>query len=260
MCALISMAVYDTLENKRTKYTLETIRSLFRTVDFNKHRLIIVDNASCQETKDLFIPEVLGLHSKVITLVKNVGTAEGINMAWRERQPGENVIKMDNDVVIHNEGWVDEMEAAIHREPKIGIVGLKRKDCAEDPNSLHPFYQSKLKMLKHKPGEAWIVVEEVKHVMGTCQMYSDALIKKIGYLYQPRLYGFDDSLAAARCNMAGYINVFLPYINIDHIDPGDTPYQKWKETEAGIDMPVFSQILNDYKTGKRSIYYNPFDN
>lgn len=255
------MAVYDTEENKRTKYTLATLQSLFKTVDFKKHRMIIVDNNSCKETKDLLTPALLNMFGiKLITLVKNVGTAEGINMAWRERKPGENVIKMDNDVVIHNSDWVDDMEKAIAREPKIGIIGLKRKDCMESPDSLHPFYQSKLKMLPHKPGESWIAVEEVKHVMGTCQMYSDSLVNKIGFLYQPRLYGFDDSLAAVRSNLAGFVNVFLPHIEIDHVDPGDTPYQKWKEREASIDMPVFNQLVNEYKTGRKSIYYNPFDN
>lgn len=48
--ALIAMAVYDTEENKRAKLTYRTVECLLKTVDFNKHRLFIIDNASCEES------------------------------------------------------------------------------------------------------------------------------------------------------------------------------------------------------------------
>jgi hypothetical protein len=114
-------------------------------------------------------------------------------------------------------------------------------------------------MLPHKPGEKWIVGEIVNHVMGTCQGYSPTLLDKIGYLYQPRLYGFDDALAAARCKVAGFLSVFLPHIEIDHIDPGDTAYQGWKEKVAGEDMAEYNRIVNGYFDGSIPIYYNPFE-
>ena len=94
--------------------------------------------------------------------------------------------------------------------------------------------------------------------MGTCQAYSPALLDKIGYLYQPRLYGFDDALAAVRCKVAGMWSIFLPHIEIDHIDPGDTEYQGWKEKHAGEDMKTYNSLASEYFSGARSIYYNPF--
>ena len=38
---LIAMAVYDTVENKRTVMTERTLQSLAERVDWNKHRLVI---------------------------------------------------------------------------------------------------------------------------------------------------------------------------------------------------------------------------
>ena len=249
--ALIAMCCFDTDENNRTQYTKRTLQSLMQTVNMARHRIIVVDNASCEATKRVlrdFDPYI-----KVITLGQNLGTAKGINMAWLEREPGEHAIKMDNDVVIHSTGWVEEMEEAIMLDSKIGIVGLKRKDCWENPNHESAMYRSELKLLggvNHK----WIPIEKVNHVMGTCQMFNSALLDKIGYLYQPRLYGFDDSLAAIRCQVAGFYSCFIPHIEIDHIDTGETPYQGWKEKHSGEDMVAFNQIKNAYLNGTKPIY------
>jgi len=262
--ALLAMAVYDTDENKRTDYTKDTITSLTHSVDWlsGKHRLIVIDNASCKATKDYLevINDVLDPEYRftVITLEENIGTAEAINLAIKTRKPGENVIKMDNDVVIHNKGWIEYMEECIVRDPNIGIIGLKRKDLWENPNHEDPNFKSKLLMLPHKVGEKWLVVEQVNHVIGTCQMYSSAFLDKIGYLIQPGLYGFDDSLAAYRCHMAGFKSVFIPHIHIDHIDVGGDNYYGWKQKEADKGGPVFQKMKDEYLSGERDIYYNPF--
>lgn len=266
--ALIAMAVYDTVENKRTDYTRLTIDSLLNTVDFHKHRLFIIDNNSCEETKQLY-NEIgawwlnAGYPSSNLQFIfnkTNLGTAGAINLAWKYRLPGENAIKMDNDVIIHSDDWVGLMEEAISRDKRLGIIGLKRNDCWENTQHTDPFYKSQLIQLPHKPGQRFIAIEEVHHVMGTCQMYSSALLDRIGYLYQPRLYGFDDALAAVRCRHAGFYSAFLCNIYIDHIDAGDTLYQKWKEGHAGQQWNEYHQTIGDYMSGKKSIYYNPFIN
>lgn len=271
--ALIAMAVFDTVENQRTSLTEKTVKCILDTVDLTKHRLIISDNGSCEDTlyfyEELaekyvdYFNDALSPFPNRIQIIRNkenLGTAKAINLAWKQRLPNENAIKMDNDVVIHHNNWVDEMEAAIARDPKIGQCGLKRKDCWESPSTDNEFYHSELHMLSHKPGESWIVVEQVNHVMGTCVMHSSALLDKLGYLYQPKLYGFDDSLMSARSILAGFKNVFLPHINIDHIDPGDTPYQKWKEKHASSQWIEYHETLAGFQNGNIPLYYNPFKN
>ncbi|KKL70068.1 hypothetical protein LCGC14_2108670, partial [marine sediment metagenome] len=52
--ALIGMAVHSTPENNRLQYTKRTLESLERTVDWDKHRLIIVDNNSCEEMHQVY--------------------------------------------------------------------------------------------------------------------------------------------------------------------------------------------------------------
>lgn len=255
--ALISIAIYDTEENQRTELTRRTLESLTFTLDLTRHRVFLIDNASCEATKELL--RAYSREYTVITNETNIGTAEAINLAWRHRKPGEHAVKMDNDVIIYSQTWADELEEAIRRDPKAGIVGLKRKDCIETPWR-DDWYKSSLFMFPHVPGERWMLGEKVNHVMGTCQMYNSALLDRIGYLYQPRLYGFDDALAAVRCQLAGFYSAFLPHIEIDHIDPGDTAYQGWKEKHAGEDMATYGRIVSEYMSGQRPIYYNPFQN
>lgn len=252
------MAVYDTAENGRTTMTRRTLESLLRTVNFERHELYVSDNGSVEETRDLYREFSERMPMRVIFNGGNLGTAKAINRAWLYREKGQHAVKMDNDVTIEEPGWLDRLEECIARDPHIGIIGLKRQDLAETPHApANSWNHSVLEMLPHEAGERWLVVERVHHVMGTCQLYNSTLLDKIGFLVQDGLYGFDDALAAVRCQVAGFYSCFYPHVHIDHIDPGTTPYQKWKEGYAGERMQRFSQLREQFHMGKRRIYCGP---
>jgi GT2 family glycosyltransferase len=240
--ALIAMAVHDTEENGRSKYTKSTLDSLYNTVDFETHRLIIVDNNSCIETKNI-ISEFLTYTNRnvdVITNTENVGTAKAINQAWAMRQPGETLVKMDNDCVINHFGWIEDMEIAMLKGG-YGIMGLKRKDLLQSPTA-DDIWKTTLKMIPHEKGEPWYIVEESEDIMGTCTMFHPTLTDKMGGLMQSGLYGFDDTLACIRAKLLGYKLAFLPHIDIDHIDEGGDAYTEWKRKYAGDRMKEFYEI------------------
>jgi hypothetical protein len=96
--------------------------------------------------------------------------------------------------------------------------------------------------------------------MGTCQAYSSALLEKIGFLYQMQdignLYGFDDGLAAVRASVAGFKCVFIPWIEIEHIDPGNSEHTTWKQQNAKKWMNVFNGVKAEYISGERDVYYD----
>jgi len=253
---LIAMAVYDTNENGRTELTRQTLLSLARTVNWDRHRLIVSDNGSCQATHDLY-DEMGELPLRIIYNGENLGTANAINKAWRLREPDEAAVKMDNDVTIVQPDWADRMEEVFARDPTVGICGLKRKDLDERPDHPHSWYKSTLRMLPHQKGQRWLVVEECIHIMGTCQAYSPLLLNKIGYLYQGDcLYAFDDSLASLRAQVAGFKRVFLHGVEINHIDPGGTEFTEWKRRCAGEAMAWYHRTRQEYLSGKRPVYYD----
>jgi cellulose synthase/poly-beta-1,6-N-acetylglucosamine synthase-like glycosyltransferase len=237
------MAVYDTEENERTTLTRSTLASLEREVTWNwgRHRLMVSDNGSCEATQRVF-EEYDHIIERVYHNDKNLGTAAALNKLWRHREPGEVVCKIDNDVVVYTHDWPDRIELALEREPRMGICALKRKDLGEWPLWHHSFYRSELEPLWHEPGEPWMVIEKVNYCMGTCQAFRPELLDKIGYLWQPGVYGFDDSLAAVRCDVAGFFSAFLLGIDIDHIDPGDNQYTEWKRQQAGASEASLKKI------------------
>ncbi len=255
---LIACACWDTPENGRWRCTQLTIDSLLHRVNFERHRIVIVDNGStCPKTKNI-IQNLPGFIT-VIRNETNIGTAMAINKAWALRKPGEHCGKVDNDVVVHQDGWADDLEEVIARSPKVGIACLKRKDLEERPDHEHAVYKSRLIMLPHERGQRWIVVEQVFHCMGTVQCYNSALLDKIGDLYQMQdlgnLYGFDDSLAAARCYFCGFMSVFIPHIPIDHVDPGGDAYTEQKRESAGKWLQIYEQIRDEYILGTRPVYW-----
>ena len=115
-------------------------------------------------------------------------------------------------------------------------------------------YKSTLIQLPHTPGQRWINVEVVRHVIGTCQMYNSALLDKMGFLYQPSLYGYDDVIASHKSQIAGFYNCFLNHIDIDHIDEGKTPYQSWKEKHSSEVTQEVIRFVNEMLTNQREIY------
>lgn len=255
---LIAMAVHDTVENERTWMTEEALFSLAKTVDWTRHRLIVSDNGSCQTTLDNYDDFSVIFPRDAFAVLynhENLGTARAINLAWRRRQAGEHAVKMDNDVVIHQPGWADWMEDVFDRDPLIGICGLKRNDLLESPNA-EGDYRSTLRMLPHEKGQRWLVIEEVTGVIGTCVGFSSSLLGKIGYLTQPGVYGFDDSLASIRARIAGFKRVFLCGFEIDHLDPGGDDYCQWKIEQANEHLAAFNTEVLLLATGAKSVYYD----
>ena len=247
------MAVHDTEDNNRTWMTEATLRSLAFRVNWDKHRLFVIDNGSCEETIQLY-DRFEFMPMTIIRNQRNIGTAKAINLGWKHRLPGEHCVKMDNDVVIHQPEWVDQMEEVFEVDPKIGICGLKRKDLAESPFS-EGHFKSSIRMLPHEKGHRWLIVEDVENVMGTCQAYSSLLLDKIGYLVQPGVYGFDDVLSSLRARLAGFDRVFLHGFDIDHIDPGGSPYSQWKIREAGNHWKNYQSQALLYESGVIPIYH-----
>lgn len=260
--SLIAMAVYCTEENKKDKCFRESISSVYNTVNFNRHRLFLCINAATEEAERTiaYLRDDMNAirHGHALSIIwcpGNLGTAKAINLAWKFRLPGENCIKMDDDILIHTKDWADHLERAIAADPNIGQIGLKRRDCWEWPGYPHPDWRSTLHMLPHIPGERWQIVEKVKHVIGSCVMHSSALLDKVGFLYQPGVYSYDDVIMSHRSEIAGFYNCFLPHIDIEHIDDGKTAYQSWKEKYAGEFTKEVIKLVHEMRSGTKSIYY-----
>lgn len=235
------MAVHDTEENSRSKYTKECLGSLLDTVDFGKHRIIISDNGSCQETHEIYRGFLsrsnYNENIKFNFNIDNLGTAKAVNLGLRTRLYNEVCTKCDNDIVVHQSGWVEELEQVFIDNPEIGICGLKRDDVYGD-------FTKNGKLLMSDD------------VMGTCTALNPRLLDAIGYYNQFSVYGYDDVIFSARSLAAGFKNCFLPHIKITHLDEGGTEYTEWKKQEAQQYLQEVGLLCDAYRQGKAPIYYD----
>lgn len=248
--ALICMAVWDTEENNRSGYTDKTLASLFTTVqdldNRSKHRLVVIDNNSCEETHQIYREWRNRMSFEVIQLTENIGQARALNRGIQCRRPDEFVVRMDNDIIIHQRDWIEDMEYAVDHDPLIAIVGLKRRDAWECPTHENHWWRSELQLLPHQTDERWMVIEVADSIMGTCQGLNPKFLDKVGYFYQPGLYGLEDALMATRAHVIGMKTCFLPHIVVDHIggNDGDTSYGKWKRDHVS---PLFQEFEAEKK-------------
>lgn len=261
---LIAVPVYDTEANGRAELTQKVLPQLLETISAGV-RVVVYDNGSCAVTKD-FLTQFNLDHPSVFDVVfgdRNIGIADAVNRIWRNfSMPNEVLCKMDNDCFIRDKGWTDVIKFAFKRNPDIGILGLKRKDVEEHPNHIIPHYKSRMYYVNHKPGEKWIPIEEVNHVMGTCYSFNPSMLRHFGYLQQPdTVYGFDDATSAVRAHKIGYKTCFLPHIEIDHLDidlnsDKHKVYTEWKSQQAEDGGPRYSSYAKQIKSGKLSAYYD----
>ena len=275
---LIAMASYCTPDNNRFPLLLRTLDSLARTVDWSRHRLVVIDNGStCPDARGFFgHSERFGLGGWVdggrfynappATLIRNAenrGQARALNQGWVLRNPGEHVARIDSDVAIPDAGWLDRLCDCLDRDPTLGLVALKRTDAWERPDHPDAAWRSELRMLPHEPGQDWLAVEAAESIMGTCQAVSHRLVDRVGYLYQGKfLWSLEDTDFIARAAAAGFWGGFFVNCRVTHLDQtpsGGSEYQRWKEGEADAHHPILNARRAAYLDGSVSIYRGPDD-
>jgi GT2 family glycosyltransferase len=102
------------------------------------------------------------------------------------------------------------------------------------------------------------MIEWCDDIIGTVHMISPKLFEKVGYLWQPSQYGWDDCLMCLRSTLSGFRNAFYPLIEIEHIDTKPNPYWEYKRKITHLYWNKFEEAKDDFISGKRPIYYNPF--
>jgi len=271
--SLIALAVFDEdafdsngeQGNSRTWMTTACLSSLRHTVDWARHRLVVVSNGSCPSTVDAikFFIDVIP-NSRAYYLNKNIGQARALNMAWQLRRPGESCVRVDNDTYFTENNWVERLIEVASVDPTIGIVGLKRPDI-ETPNPNGPvgcWSKSNLVMLPHEKGDPWTVIEPCEHVLGACLLCSDLLMERIGYLYQGQFaYGVEDILHCRRAKMAGFSSCYIHggMLSLDPEPDHKHAYQAWKDKTGAEGLKWMDGVIKEYENKTRSLYHGPND-
>ena len=112
--ASIIIPVYN-----KAEFTFQCLRSLLREIDFNDTEVIVVNNASTDETRQVL--SFLGDYVRVIENETNLGFVDACNVGAAAAR-GAHLVFLNNDTAVLP-GWLDHLLETIEGDDSIGAVG-----------------------------------------------------------------------------------------------------------------------------------------
>ena len=103
----------------KSELTFQCLRSLFREVDLTRTEIIIVDNASTDETAQMLAR--IGNRVRVIRNAENKGFVEACNLGAGAAK-GKYLVFLNNDTIVQK-NWLSSLVETIKADESIGAVG-----------------------------------------------------------------------------------------------------------------------------------------
>lgn len=183
----IIILTYNKLEY--TKKCIASIRAYTRDLDYE---IIIVDNASTDETRNW-----LDSQEDIISILnhENVGFPRGCNQGI-EIATGDNILLLNNDVVV-TPNWLSNLLTALYSSQKVGAVGPVTNNASygqaiavpyTDDDGIIPFAET----YNHSNASKWM--KRLK-LIGFCLLIKKEVVHQIGKLderFTPGNYEDDD--------------------------------------------------------------------
>lgn len=187
MKPLLSVISYN-----RCYETYQTLWSLATTGALADAEYVVWDNGSVDDTRDMLRDlEELGIldWDRVFLSQENIGCPQALNRIMRSyRKPGQHFIKVDNDVVLETNGWVNKLVAFLEEHEQVAMASAWYDELKDESQ------QGRIKV-RH---DGWI---EAFPVVGHCVIHRGSFLDYTGYfdvLAPDHLYGFEDVLMAHR--------------------------------------------------------------
>lgn len=263
----IAMVTYNRLE-----FTKQTIASLLIKTRY-PHILTVIDNNSTDGTREFLSGlKSLGVIHNLILLDENVGVAKASNLAWNLEPDAEYYLKLDNDIIMQKDGWLENMVKTYDAIPEIGVLGYN--------------FEPKSYPLETINGMTIQTKRERGNIGGAVQLIPKRTSNKLGFWCEEYgLYGEEDLDYGIRTRFAGLINAYMPDNEIGfHLPAGkaavidtenfdakdgkeenqDREYREWKDSQRRANMGEGGKVhqnVHGYQSGTKSLYMpSPFSN
>jgi len=179
------------------------LRSVTRTIKTLSFEVIVVDNASQDDTVD----RVRGSFPDIVIVQNshNVGFPAANNQALRLAH-GEYALLLNPDTVVH-EGAVEQLVAALERNPEVGVCGPQLVDAEGVPANdlrLPTFFRIVVNTLGLEVFTARLLRPECQEaVSGAALTFRRSLVAEIGLLDE-HMFWAEDGDFCLRAAEAGY--------------------------------------------------------
>ena len=200
-----------------TRACLESVKA-HTDLENGRFQIFVVDNGSSDGT----IPYLRGLDW--VTLIenkKNLGFVKGNNVGMRATSADSDILLLNNDTVIEQGGWLDEMQRVAYTAADIGIVGCRM--VLADGRFLHAgaympldsFWGQQIGSLE-KDVNQYALDREVEAVTGACFYIKRAVINEIGILNEAFFSYFEDTDYCFQAAEAGFRTMCAGNVTIIH--------------------------------------------
>jgi GT2 family glycosyltransferase len=168
-------------------------------------QVTVVDNGSTDGT----LPYLRDLGwIRLIENGKNLGFVRGNNIGIRAAPPDHDILLLNNDIVIPQDGWLEEMQRVAYSAGDIGIVGCRLS--LPDGRLLHAgaymplasFWGQQIGSLE-KDVNQYNAERDVQCVVGACMYVKRAVLDAIGLLDEVFFSYFEDTDYCLRAAEAG---------------------------------------------------------
>lgn len=207
----IVMAVWNNLE-----LTKSCIDSIIENTDID-YRLIIIDNASDNETKK-YLEGLKDKEGPRILLVRNennLGFIKAVNQGMRISE-APYVCLINNDTIV-TKGWLGEMIKVANSSPQIGLVNPSSNTLGQKPDKKREPVEAYAERLK----KGDVSFTEIGSAIGFCMLIKKEVIDKIGVFDE--IYGmgnFEDTDYSRRAIKEGYMCVRAHRAYVCHDEGG----------------------------------------
>jgi len=202
------------LHHSKARYSQACLVSLLQTAA-RPLQVINVDNGSTDDTVKVLLEweklaRAQGIEVLTLPQAENIGAVRGRNIAM-EASAGDHIVFLDNDTLIFQSNWLDDLRAFLESRPVCGIVAPKVLfpwepflieccGCAISPQGrvaylgrgeprdsvIHP------QKIQATISAAWMMPRSVyKKLGGLDEVYSPVQYEDLDYCYRARAAGFE---------------------------------------------------------------------
>ena len=182
------------------KLTKSCIDSVIKNTDVD-YRLIIIDNASNDETKKYLesVKDHEGLRVLLVRNESNLGFIKAVNQGMRLSE-APYVCLVNNDTTV-TKGWLDEMIRVAEGSPRIGLINPSSNTLGQKSDKGESV-ESYAERLKKEAASS----TEIGSAIGFCMLIKKEVIDKIGVFDEIYDMGnFEDTDYSRRAIKEGYI-------------------------------------------------------
>jgi GT2 family glycosyltransferase len=204
-----------------TRRCLETLKA---HTDLSSAEVLAVDNGSTDETPARLAE--LGW-VRVLTNPTNLGFVRGNNAGIAAAPPDADVLLLNNDVEIHQDGWLELLREAARAAPDVGVVGCRL--VLPDGRLLHAgtyilpdtVWGQQIGALETDVNQ-YARTRDVEGIVFACAYLKRELLAKIGGLSEEFRSYFEDTDYCLRAREAGFKTVVCGGVTLVHHEHGST--------------------------------------